>query len=184
MTIGLFAQIGLIAHLFSLLVPTLGATNAGLAATLATSCAVAGRTLVGWVLPPGADRRRVAAANLAVQIAGCLAFLLSGGTEVPLLLLGTMLVGLGIGNQVSLPSLIAQREFAIAEVERVVALITATSQAGYAFAPAFFALLRPADGAAPFFFTMAAALLLVAALIFLSARETRLPTRILRVEER
>ena len=37
MAIGLFAQIGLIAHLFSLLVPALGAQYAGLAMGVATA---------------------------------------------------------------------------------------------------------------------------------------------------
>ena len=45
MALGLFAQIGLVAHLFSLLVPALGAQQAGLAMGLATALAIAGRTL-------------------------------------------------------------------------------------------------------------------------------------------
>ena len=73
MALGLFAQIGLIAHLFSLLVPALGAQRAGLAMGLATALAIAGRTLVGWLMPPGADRRLVACTSYAVQIAGSLA---------------------------------------------------------------------------------------------------------------
>ena len=48
---GLFAQIGLTAHLFSLLLPALGAQQAGLAMGAVTVMAIAGRTLVGssWV---------------------------------------------------------------------------------------------------------------------------------------
>ena len=60
-SLGLFAQIGLIAHLFSLLVLALRAQLAGFAAGLATACAIAGRTGMGWLLPPGANRRRAAA---------------------------------------------------------------------------------------------------------------------------
>ena len=62
-SLGLFAQIGLIAHLFSLLVPALGIQLAGFAAGLATACAIAGRTGMGWLLPQGANRRQAAAAN-------------------------------------------------------------------------------------------------------------------------
>ena len=51
MRLGLFAQIGLLAHLFSLLVPALGQQLAGFAAGLATAAAIAGRTLVGWLMP-------------------------------------------------------------------------------------------------------------------------------------
>lgn len=178
MAIGLFAQIGLIAHLFSLLVPALGEQLAGVAAGFATFCAIAGRTLVGWLLPPGADRRVVAAANYAVQIAGGVAFLLAGGANVALLLLGVTFVGVGIGNATSLPPLIAQVEFARTDVQRVVALIAAISQATYAFAPAAFGALRAlaADTAtanAPLFFLTAMAVQVAAAAFYLAGRRRR-----------
>jgi hypothetical protein len=47
----------------------------------------------------------------------------------------------------SLPPLIAQTEFRPSDVPRVVALVTAVSQAAYAFAPAAFGLLRDFGGA-------------------------------------
>ena len=170
MSLGLFAQIGLIAHLFSLLVPALGATGAGLAAGMGTAAAIAGRTLVGWWMPAGADRRVVAALNYGVQMLGCLALLLAGGTEVALLLLGVLLIGLGIGNATSMPPLIAQVEFSKAEVGRVVALVTATAQASYAFAPAGFGLVREWGGEAGAFFVVAAGIQAVAALCYLRGR--------------
>ena len=142
MAIGLFAQIGLLAHLFSLLVPALGAQLAGFAAGAATASAVAGRTLVGWLMPVGADRRLVACASYGVQITGSLAFLFAAGGNVPLLLLGVVLFGSGIGNATSLPPLIAQVEFVAEDVPRAVPLIVAMSQGTYAFAPAAFGLIR------------------------------------------
>ncbi|HTZ79637.1 MAG TPA: MFS transporter, partial [Stellaceae bacterium] len=177
MAIGLFAQIGLIAHLFSLLVPALGAELAGIAAAFATVCAIAGRTLVGWLMPSGADRRKVAALNYLVQACGCAVFVLAAGSYVPLLLLGVMLVGLGIGNATSLPPLIAQAEFTGADVGRAVALITAISQATYAFAPAAFGALRlhatmTGSHATPLFFIVAAAVQLIAAACYLSGRRS------------
>jgi hypothetical protein len=173
MALRLFAQIGLLAHLFSLLVPTLGAQLAGLAAGAATAAAIAGRTAVGWLMPPGADRRLVACASYAVQIAGTVAFLLAGGTSVPLLLAGIVLFGAGIGNATSLPPLIAQVEFVPADVPRVVPLIVAVAQASYAFAPATFGWIREfapdrsAAGAVPCLFLATAALqgLAIAALL-------------------
>ena len=110
---------------FSLLVPALGAQLAGLAMGAATAAAIVGRTLVGWLMPVGADRRLVAAMSYAVQIVGSLVFILAAGTNVPLLLLGVMLFGAGIGNATSLPPLIAQVEFVKDDVPRVVALIVA-----------------------------------------------------------
>src|ERR1700720_2545610 len=75
MAFGLFAQIGLLAHLFSLLVPALGAQLAGFATGAATAAALVGRTLVGWLMPVGADRRLFGCANYFVQILGSLAFM-------------------------------------------------------------------------------------------------------------
>ena len=175
MALGLFAQIGLIAHLFSLLVPAMGAQGAGLAAGLATASAIGGRTLVGWMMPASADRRVVGALNHGVQILGYCAFLAAAGTSIPLLLLGVLLFGAGIGNTTSMPPLIAQTEFAKADVVRVVALATAVSQAFYAFAPAVFGVIRDvtASGngeAVPAVFVTAAVFQVAAALAYWSGR--------------
>lgn len=51
MSLGLFAQIGLITHLFLVLVQHLTEQEAGLAMGLATASAIVGRTLVGWLMP-------------------------------------------------------------------------------------------------------------------------------------
>jgi hypothetical protein len=142
MALGLFAQIGLITQLFSLLMPALGPQPAALAMVLATASAIAGRTLVGWVMPAGADRRVVACLSYAVQIAGSLVLILAAGSSVHLLFLGVILFGVGIGNATSLPPLIAQAEFPEDRVPRVVALSVAVAQAAYAFAPAAFGLVR------------------------------------------
>ena len=102
-----------------------------------------------------------------------------GGQDVVLILLGVALFGAGIGNATSLPPLIAQREFAAAEITRVVSLIVAMGQAGYAFAPAAFGLLRalaPAGprlgpGDEPLVFIAAAAIQVLAILCFLAGRQ-------------
>ena len=98
MALGSFAQIGLLAHLFSLLVPALGAQLAGFAAGGATAAAILGRTWVGWLMPARADRRLFGCANYLVQILGSLAFLFAAGDTIPLLWLGVFLFGAGIGN--------------------------------------------------------------------------------------
>jgi hypothetical protein len=122
MALALFAQIGLIAHLVSLLAPALGTQGAGLAAGLSTAAAILGRTLVGWFMPHDTDRRVVASLSLAVQSVDCGALIAAGGANVPLLLAGVILLGLGIGNATSLPPLIAQSEFSKGDVGRAVAL--------------------------------------------------------------
>ena len=178
MALGLFAQIGLLAHLFSLLVPALGVQVAGLAASAASASAIVGRTLFGWLMPVGADRRLFASASYVVQIAGSLAFLFAAGQNVPLLLLGVVLFGFGIGNGTYLPPLIAQVEFVKDDVARVVPMIVAVSQGTYAFAPAVFGLIRefaPRAGAttpvaAPYLFVTAAAIQVAAICCFLLGR--------------
>lgn len=169
MALALFAQIGLIAQFVSVLVPALGTQGAGLAAGLSTAAAIAGRMLVGWCMPAGADRRAVAALNLLIQALGCGVLILSGSTDVALLLGGIVLVGFGIGNATSLPPLIAQVEFARADAPRVIALIVAVSQAAYAFAPALFGLLRQL-GSDNAIFWAAAAIQLAASGAYLGGR--------------
>ena len=178
MALGLFAQIGLTTHLFSLLVPALGAQQAGLAMGLATALAIGGRTLTGWLMPAGADRRLVACVSYAVQVAGSIVFMAAAGASVPLLLLGIVLFGAGFGNSTSLPPLIAQVEFVQEDVARVVPVIVAIAQAAYAFAPATFGLVRElapgeaglAPGAAPSLFAAAALVQALAIGAFLAGR--------------
>jgi hypothetical protein len=87
MALGLFAQIGLTAHLFSLLVPAFGAQQAGFAMASVTAMAIVGRSLLGWAMPLTIDRRLVACAGYAAQFAGSIVFIGAAGTSVPLLLL-------------------------------------------------------------------------------------------------
>lgn len=173
MMLGLFAQIGLLAHLFSLLVPVLGEAAAGLAMGGATLAAILGRTALGWGMPASADRRLVACMSYGVQVIGSLMFIAAAGQGGAVLFLGLALFGLGIGNATSLPPLIAQQEFAPADAARVVPLIVAIGQAGYAFAPAAFGLLRGGGGSEVALFGCAAAVQLAAIGCFLAGRGPR-----------
>lgn len=173
--LALFAQLGLFTHLFSLLVPALGAQRAGFLMAIATVLSIAGRTAMGWAVQRGGDRRLFAVANYSVQFVGSIALLAAGGSNVFLLVLGVVLFGVGVGNTTSLPPLIAQVEFIKSEVVRVVALIVSMAQAAYAFAPAIFGLVRemaPGDaaGAAPGVFIAAAVLQGLAILAMLAGR--------------
>jgi hypothetical protein len=178
MTLGLFAQIGLLAHLFSLLASALSAQRAGIAMGFATALAIAGRVITGWAMQLGADRRLVASACYARQMFGSIAFFIADGTSIPLLLVGVALFGIALGNSISLPPLIAQVEFAPGDVPRVVALIVAIAQGTYAFAPAAFGLIRDfaphvtgaAAGSAPGIFFSAALVQALAIAAFLAGR--------------
>jgi hypothetical protein len=177
MALGLFAQIGLVVQLYSLLVPALGASQAGLAMGLVTAMAIVGRSLIGWVMPSGTDRRLVACGSTAIQMMGCVVFIIAAGTSVPLLLLGVVLFGAGFGNGTWLPPLIAQVEFVTDDVPRVVALIVAIAQGAYAFASVAFGLIMeisPAadasSGAAPSLFIAAGLVQGLAICAFLAGR--------------
>lgn len=171
MALGLFAQIGLLAHLFSLLVPRLGEPAAGILMGMATLAAIVGRTAVGWLMPPGGDRRLIACASHIVQIAGSLALVLAAGNNLALLVAGVLLFGAGIGNTTSLPPLIAQVEFTKGDVQRVVPLIVAISQGAYAFAPAAFGAIRTlSPTAATGVFIIAAIIQALAIVMFLAGR--------------
>ena len=172
MALGLFAQVGLIAHLFSLLHGPLGGTLAGVAMSVATGCAILGRTAMGRFMPPHADRRFLAAFSYGVQIAGCVLLAMAPQSGDWLIWVGIVLFGAGIGNATSLPPLIAQKEFDPEQVATVVPRIIAVAQFSFAFAPAVFGALRQAadgievpEGIAVLFF--AAALKLLAIGVFL-----------------
>ena len=165
-SLGATALVGLLAHLFSLLSPTLGAFGAGLTMSLITVCAVAGRSLLGWILPAGSDFRRAAAINFLIKMVGTstMFFGLLWGAPA-LMLAGCVIFGLCLGNTLSLPPMIAQAEFARADVGRVVALITAVNQAVYALGPASFGLIRDLAGSGAAVLATAALLQLVSGLI-------------------
>ncbi|MDP1533793.1 MAG: MFS transporter [Rubrivivax sp.] len=181
MALGLFAQIGLIAHLFSLLVPALGAQAAGVLMGLATAAAIGGRFVAARFVLAGAERCVDIAAGFAVQVLGTALLLAAGGTDAGLLVLGALLFGSGIGNATSLPPLVAQAEFAAPDVQRVVSLIVAIGQASYAFAPLAFGLLLAAgagdDGAGRYFVAIAA-VQLAAAACYLAGRVRRPATEL------
>jgi MFS-type transporter involved in bile tolerance (Atg22 family) len=154
--LSLFAQIGLITHLYSLLVPPLGKEWAGVVMGIGTGAGMLGRMVVGAMMPVNADRRIIACMSYAVQIVGTLLLIAAGGENIPLLLLGVLLFGVGIGNVTSMPPLIAQVEFVKDDVSRVVALTVATGQATYSFAPAVFGVIREFSGSASAVFATAA----------------------------
>jgi predicted MFS family arabinose efflux permease len=167
---GMFAQVGVVAHLITRLAPVVGAVEAAIAISLATGSAMVGRILLG-LFSGGTDRRLIAAANFAMQACG-VALLAFGSTSL-VLAPGCILFGLGIGSMLSLPPLIAQTEFAAGDVPRVVALVTAVNQAVFAFAPAVFGVLREVSGAYTMPFLLAAVVQVIAGAVIVLGRPGR-----------
>lgn len=165
--LGLFSQVGLVSQLVSLLVPTLGEDGAAGAVSLTSLCAVAGRLLLGSIVDRF-DRRRAAVGNFAIQTLGLVVLLIGSG--VASVLAACVLFGLGLGNLVSLPPLIAEREFAPIDLGRVVALAVALNQAVFSFAPAVFGALHDLAGSYAAPLLLAIALHSAAAIIVLTGR--------------
>jgi len=141
--LGLVAQVGFLTHQVAYLSPNLGTAGAGWAVSVTTSAAVAGRLLVGLFVDK-LDRRGVACGNFLVQSAGMA--LLAVNSSAPMLYLGCILFGLGLGNLTSLPGLIIQQEFPRQHFSRIVGLIVAINQFAFAFGPGLLGYLQQAKG--------------------------------------
>jgi MFS family permease len=164
----LFAQVGFIVHLIAFLDPVIGRAQAATAVALLTAMAVVGRVLFSTVI----DRlnQRLASAISFVSQAVALAILINSSNAM-LLIAACALFGFSVGNLITLPSLIVQREFDPRSFGVLISLITAINQVTYAFGPGVIGLLRDASGsyALPFYGCIALELI-AAVLIMVRAR--------------
>jgi MFS family permease len=139
----LLAQVGFIVHLISLLDPVIGRASAALAVTLLTVMAMVGRVLFSTVI----DRlnQRLASALSFLSQAAALAVVVNSRDEI-LLIAACAVFGFSVGNLITLPSLIVQREFDSRSFGVLISLITAINQVTYAFGPGIVGLLRDLSG--------------------------------------
>ena len=146
----LFAQVGFIVHLISFLDPVIGRERAAIAVALMTAMAVVGRVLFSTVI----DRlnQRLASAISFVSQAVALTVIINLQNDIALMA-ACALFGFSVGNLITLPALIVQREFDPRSFGVLVSLITAINQITYAFGPGVIGLLRDASGsyALPFY---------------------------------
>ena len=139
----LFAQVGFIVHLIAFLDPLIGRGPAATAVALLTAMAVVGRVLFSTVI----DRlnQRLASAISFLSQAVALAIIINSRDEM-VLIAACALFGFSVGNLITLPSLIVQREFDPRAFGVLVSLITAINQVTYAFGPGVIGLLRDWSG--------------------------------------
>jgi MFS family permease len=138
----LFAQVGFIVHLIAFLDPIIGRAHAATAVALLTAMAMAGRVLFSTVI----DRlnQRLASAISFLSQAVALAIIIHSRNEI--VLIGCCaLFGFSVGNLITLPSLIVQREFDPRSFGVLISLITAINQVTYAFGPGVIGVLRDAS---------------------------------------
>ena len=172
----LFAQVGFIVHLIAFLDPAIGRANAALALALLAAMAVAGRVLFSTVI----DRlnQRLASALSFVSQAIALAVILNFRIDW-LLIAACAVFGFSVGNVITLPSLIVQREFDARAFGVLVSLLTAITQVTYAFGPGVIGALRDLSGSYTLPFCCAIALeLTAAALIMIRGRAGGLRRRV------
>jgi MFS family permease len=139
----LFAQVGFIVHLISFLDPVIGRASATTAIALLTAMAVVGRVLFSTVI----DRlnQRLASALSFVSQAAALLVLINFRNDY-LLIAACGVFGFSVGNLITLPSLIVQREFESRIFGVLVSLQTAIAQITYAFGPGVVGVLRDLSG--------------------------------------
>ncbi len=160
----LFAQVGFIVHLIAFLDPVIGRASATTAIALLTAMAVVGRVLFSTVI----DRlnQRLASALSFLSQAAALVVLINFRNEYALIA-ACGVFGFSVGNLITLPSLIVQREFDARSFGVLVSLQTAIAQVTYAFGPGVVGVLRDLSGSYTLPFSGCIALELTAAVLIM-----------------
>jgi hypothetical protein len=142
--LALSAQVGLLVHLVSLLLPHIGADGAATGLAVTSMAAMSGRLALATVI----DRlphRLASAASFTAQ-AGGLSLMLLFLDQPAALYAGCIVFGLSVGNVITFPALIAQREFPACAFGPVIGLNTAVCQFSFALAPAVLGIIRDVTG--------------------------------------
>ena len=160
----LFAQVGFIVHLISFLDSVIGRERAAVAVALLTAMAVFGRVLFSFVIDQ--MNQRLASALSFVSQAVALVIVINVHNDVALIA-ACALFGFSVGNLITLPALIVQREFDPRAFGVLVSLITAINQITYAFGPGVIGLLRDMSGSYELPFYGCVGLELIAAVLIM-----------------
>ncbi len=163
----LFAQVAFIVHLISFLDPVLGRERAAIAVALLTAMAVLGRVLFSTVIDR-LNQRLASAISFASQALALL--VLVNFDSAALVFLACALFGFSVGNLITLPALIVQREFDARSFGVLISLITAITQVTYAFGPGIIGVLRDISGGYTLPFTLCIVLELTAAGLIMMRR--------------
>ncbi len=137
------SQVGFIVHQVAFLSPSLGRSGAGTAVAIMTTMAVVGRLLLGTVVDR-LDQRLASAASLRSQAAALLVMTLTESSAA--LYLACAVYGLSVGNIITFPPLIVQREFDAASYGMLVGLSTAVGQLISSLGPVLVGVVRDVSG--------------------------------------
>ena len=139
----LFAQVGFIVHLIAFLDPVIGRSSATVAIAMLTAMAVVGRVLFSTVIDQ--LNQRLASALSFVSQALALVVIINFNNDMALIA-ACAVFGFSVGNLITLPSLIVQREFEARSFGVLISLLTAITQVTYAFGPGVIGALRDLSG--------------------------------------
>ncbi|WP_441234469.1 MFS transporter [Bradyrhizobium sp. 930_D9_N1_4] len=158
--IALLAQMGFIIHQVTFLEPLVGRYTAGLAVTIMAAMAVVGRLSLGLFVDR-LDPRLACAVSMTSQAAAL--FVLVQSESPTVLLMCCAVYGFSIGNMITFPPLIIQREIGSAAFAAAMGLGTSISGIVSAFGPGIVGLVRSLTGNYTAAFALCVALDLVAA---------------------
>jgi MFS family permease len=163
-SIGLLSQAAFLVHQIAFIEISIGRVNAGISVSVMTAMAITGRLVMGSLVDR-IDLRKFTALSFGSQAIALIA-MTQTTNMLPLFAL-CAIYGFSVGNLITLPSLIVQREFSPAAFGMIVALSTAISQFTYAFGPGLIGAVRDAAvNYTPALF-LCAVLSLIAAIIIL-----------------
>lgn len=160
----LFAQVGIIVHLIAFLDPVVGREHAAIAVALLTAMAVVGRLLFSTVIDR-LNQRLASALSFASQ--ACALLILINLSNTYAVYFACALFGFSVGNLITLPALIVQRDFPAESFGVLISLNTAVTQVTYAFGPGVIGVLRDLTGGYTVPFILCIALELIAAVLIM-----------------
>ena len=141
--LALAAQVGFLVHQISVLEPYLGESRAALTVSATTVAALLGRIAIG-LLSDRVDLRKLSALNIGAQ--GAALAVMAAWPSSTVLVAASLVFGLGVGNLITFPPLLAREEFGQRSFGTVFGLVGAATQAGVALGPGLMGVLHDALG--------------------------------------
>jgi MFS family permease len=138
--LALAAQVGFLVHQISVLEPAIGEGRAALTVST-TVAALLGRIVLG-VLSDRVDLRKLSAVNIGAQGAALAA--MAAWPSSAVLIAASLVFGLGVGNLITFPPLLARAEFGPRSFGTVFGLVGAAT--GVALGPGLMGVLHDALG--------------------------------------
>ena len=138
-SLALLAQVAFIVHQIAFMEPLVGRAQAALSVSIMTVMAVTGRLTLGAVVDR-LDPRLISSVSMFSQAVAL--FCMTRTIDPTLLLAACAAYGFSVGNIITLPSLIMQREFPPASFGMVLGLSTALGTFAGALGPGLIGLIR------------------------------------------